>query len=319
MSNTLCVILCVGLTPTVQRTQHFASLTLGEVNRASETVTTASGKAVNVARVLDTLGALVCLVQPLGGDSGRYVHKNLPFSQEIVWAEDDAPTRTCCTLLESSPVIGGGGGVTELVEEASALSEADRERLVACVRGKLSLALTTALALSGSLPPGTAPDFYARLCAASPTPVMLDAQKEPLRLALVERPYLVKPNRQEAIVALQLPADTSALACAQALCEAGAQNALVSEGKAGAILLTAENSAWRILPPKIVARNPIGSGDALMAGVLFSHFIQRATLLESVRFGTACAAANCLTLTSGVVDPETINQLLSQVVLESVQ
>ncbi|WP_309713633.1 PfkB family carbohydrate kinase [Armatimonas sp.] len=309
------MILCVGLTPTVQRTQRFETLTLGEVNRASETLTTASGKAVNVARVLDTLGASVCLVQPLGGDSGRYVHKNLPFPQEIVWAEDDAPTRTCCTLL-------GGMVTTELVEEASPLCEADRERLIACVQGKLPLA--TALALSGSLPPGTNPDFYARLCAVTPrsVPVVLDAQKEPLRLALAECPFLVKPNRQETIAALHLPADTSALACAQALCEAGAQNALVSEGKAGAVLRTDEG-AWRILPPKITAQNPIGSGDALMAGLIFSHFVLQATLQatlqESVRFGTACAAANCLTLTSGVVHSETINQLLSQVVLESVQ
>ena len=318
LSNTLGVILCVGLTPTVQRTQRFATLTLGEVNRASETLTTASGKAVNVARVLDTLGTSVCLVQPLGGDSGRYVHKNLPFPQEIVWVEDDASTRMCCTLLESSPVIGGMV-TTELVEEAPPLCEADRERLIACAQEKLPLA--TALALSGSLPPGTNPDFYARLCAVTSrsVPVVLDAQKEPLHLALAERPYLVKPNRQETIAALHLPADTSALACAQALCEAGAQNALVSEGKAGALLLTAEGGAWRILPPKITAQNPIGSGDALMAGLIFSHFVLQATLLESVRFGTACAAANCLTLTSGVVHSETINQLLSQVVLESVQ
>jgi fructose-1-phosphate kinase PfkB-like protein len=185
------------------------------------------------------------------------------------------------------------------------------------VRGKLSQATT--LALSGSLPPGVALDFYARLCATSPVPVVLDAQREPLRLALAARPYLVKPNRQEAIAALSLPADTSALDCARVLCEAGARNALVSEGKAGAALRTAEDGAWRILPPETSALNPIGSGDALMAGVLFSHFVLQATLLDSVRFGTACAAANCLTLTSGVVDPEAINQLLSKVVLESVQ
>jgi tagatose 6-phosphate kinase len=83
-------------------------------------------------------------------------------------------------------------------------------------------------------------------------------------------------------------------------------------------LLTGEG-AWRAIPPEVAAVNPIGSGDSLLAGLVFSHFVERQTLLESVRFGTACAAANCLTATSGVVEPETINQLLSQVVLESVQ
>ncbi len=309
MWNTLFVILCVGLTPTVQRTQRFAHFTLGEVNRAVETVTTASGKAVNVARVLDTLGARVCLVHPLGCDSGRFVAKSLPFEQEIVWAEDDAPTRTCCTLLSEATT-------TELVEEAPPLSAVDTERTVATILALLPQA--SALSLSGSLPPGTPPDFYARLCAASSVPVVLDAQKEPLRLALAHMPYLVKPNRQESIAALGLSSDASALACAEALRSAGAQNALVSEGKAGAVLLTDEG-AWRILPPQITPLNPIGSGDALMAGMLFSHFIQGQSLLNAAHYGTACAAANCLTLTSGVVDTETVNQLLSQVVLESVQ
>jgi tagatose 6-phosphate kinase len=202
------------------------------------------------------------------------------------------------------------------VEEAPALSEADCARVLAAARALLPQAC--ALTLSGSLPPGTAPDFYARLCAESPVPVVLDAQKEPLRLALPHRPYLVKPNRQETIVALGLASETPALACAQALCAAGAQNALVSEGKAGAVLLTGEG-AWRVLPPELTAINPIGSGDALLAGLVFAHVVQGQDLQEAVRFGTACAAANCLTLTSGVVVPETINQLLSQVVLESVQ
>lgn len=304
------MILCLGLTPTVQRTQRFARLVLGEVNRAQETITTASGKAVNVARVLDTLGARVCLIQPLGGDSGRWIAKSLSFSQEIVWASDDAPTRTCCTLLS-----GTGESATELVEEAAPLTETDRERLFQITCQKLVGA--SALALSGSLPPGTPTDFYARLCRESPVPVFLDAQKEPLRRALAEGPFLVKPNRLETIAALGLSETTAALECARALCAAGAQNALVSDGKVGAVLVTV-TAAWRIVPPPIVALNPIGSGDSLLAGLIWAT-LQRQTLVEAACYGTACAAANCLTPTSGVIEPEIVNQLRPQVVLEPVQ
>ena len=212
------MILCVGLTPTVQRTQRFARFTLGEVNRAIETVTTASGKAVNVARVLDTLGAPVCLAHPLGGDSGRYVHRNLPFRQATIRPQDDAPTRTCCTLLSD-------GTTTELVEEAAPLSEADTERMTETILALLPEA--TALSLSGSLPPGVAASFYARLCTASPAPVVLDAQREPLHLALAAHPFLVKPNRQESVAALGLPSDASALACAHALRTAGDRKSVV--------------------------------------------------------------------------------------------
>ncbi|RYF78602.1 MAG: hypothetical protein EOO39_00985 [Cytophagaceae bacterium] len=60
-------LLVVGLTPTVQRTLCFETFTVGNVNRARETLVTASGKGVNVARVATLLGERVELVQILGG------------------------------------------------------------------------------------------------------------------------------------------------------------------------------------------------------------------------------------------------------------
>ena len=69
------MILCVGLTPTVQRTLFFDAFSVGAVNRARETRTTASGKGVNVARVATGLGESVRLIQILGGDSGRWLIK----------------------------------------------------------------------------------------------------------------------------------------------------------------------------------------------------------------------------------------------------
>jgi 1-phosphofructokinase family hexose kinase len=298
------VILCVGLTPTVQRTMFFSALSVGEVNRAIEVLTTASGKAVNVARVIATLGEKhqALLIHPLGGDSGRLVERLLILDgvrQEILW---DAPTRLCTTILESS------GRATELVEEANALTFMQVEALITLAAAQHH---ATALCLSGSLPKMVGSDFYVSLMRALPTlPTIIDAQKEPLRRTLTERPYLVKPNRSEAIAALGLSQTASALDCARALIASGAQNALVSEGAAGSVLVT-ENSAWRIIPPQDLAVvNPIGSGDSLTGGIAFARFIQNKSLLESVCFGTACAAANCISKTSGVIDPAAAQQFL---------
>lgn len=301
--------LCVGLTPTVQRTMRFASLTLGEVNRAREVVTTASGKAVNVARVLDTLGSEVLLAHPLGGDSGRYVEAALPFGQFVLPVT--SPTRTCTTLLTDT------GVTTELVEEAAPLSEAQVEDLLAALEEQLPRVV--AVALCGSLPPGVAPHFYARIATlahAHETAVFLDAQKEPLRLALAAGVFLAKPNRQETIAALGLPPETEALGCAQALRAAGAKNALVSDGRAGSVLVT-DAGAWRVLPPLVDAVNPIGSGDSLLAGVIAKGWFSLTP--EAVAYGTACAAANCLSLTSGVVQRDDVERLLPQVRVEPVQ
>jgi len=288
---------------------RFGSLTLGEVNRAREVLTTASGKAVNVARVLDTLGHTASLIHPLGGDSGRFVEAAVPVAQTVIWQE--APTRTCTTLLTDA------GVTTELVEEAAPLSDAQVEALLAAVEEQLPRVV--AVALCGSLPPGVAPDFYARIVAlahAHNAAVFLDAQKEPLRLALAAGVYLAKPNRQETIAALGLPEDSTALCCAEALRAAGAKNALVSEGSAGSVLVT-DAGAWRVLPPTVDVVNPIGSGDSLLAGVMAQGWFSLTP--EAVAYGTACAAANCLSLTSGVVQQGDVERLLPQVRVEPVQ
>ena len=47
------MILCLGTTPTVQRTMTFAKLNIDAVNRAIEVKQTASGKSINVAGLED--------------------------------------------------------------------------------------------------------------------------------------------------------------------------------------------------------------------------------------------------------------------------
>ncbi len=141
------MILCIGATPTVQRTMRFARLELGAVNRAREIHVTASGKAVNVARVVTSLGEESLLAQFLGGATGRYVAGALDAEgvrHDTVWTRNDAPTRTCTTLLADE------GAATELVEEAPPITPDDVAALEATVRRHLPAARS--LCLSGSFP-----------------------------------------------------------------------------------------------------------------------------------------------------------------------
>lgn len=67
--------------------------------------------------------------------------------------------------------------------------------------------------LAGSLPPGIAPDFYARLVRtlrARGARVFLDASGEPLRCGCYAGPTLVKPNRAEAGRAMGRPIESAA-------------------------------------------------------------------------------------------------------------
>jgi len=308
------VILCVGGTPAVQRTLRFKSLEPGAVNRPYEVLrVTASGKVVNAARAVTVLGGQALLATFLGGDSGRFVAQELAarsMPHEVIWTEDDAPTRTCATLIPDD------GRVTELVEEAPPVSERDVAALEEIVTKSLREA--RALCLMGSLPPGVHEDFYARLTVAArevSVPVLVDAKGASLDAALAERPFLVKPNLEEAAVTLDLPdGEPDAHAAVAALTDAGAEWALVSTGASGSLLGNDSGSLWRIEPPALEAQNPIGSGDVMAAGLLLA-LGRGSTVPDAAAYGTACAAANALTPTSGEVHPDDVEALLPRVYL----
>lgn len=303
------MILCVGGTPAMQRTLSFERLLPGEVNRATEVRVTASGKVTNAARVAATLGSRAVFVSFLGGDSGRFVAEKLDeegVRRDAVWT--DAPTRTCATLLHDS------GEVTELVEEAGAATAEEAAALEEAARRHLRDA--HALCLIGSLPSGVPEDLYARLVeAANETgiPALVDAQGAPLLEALNARPFIVKPNLEEAVATLGLREDADAREAALALVgEAGAKWAVVSEGARGSVLAENSGRTWRISSPRLEAVNPIGSGDSLAAGLL--HAITKGSSVpEAAAYGTACAAANVLTKTSGVMSLSDVEKLLSEV------
>ena len=307
------MILFVGGTPAMQRTLLFESLEPGAVNRAYEVRVTASGKVVNAARAATVLGGRALLATFLGGDPGRFVARELDargVPHEIVWTEDDAPTRTCATLIPDD------GSVTELVEEALPVSERDVAALEEIVTENLKEA--RALCLIGSFPPGVPDDFYARLAKAAReagVPVLIDAQKAPLRAALEEGPFLVKPNLEEVAATLNLPnGEPDARAAVAALTDAGARWAFVSEGASGSMLGDASGGLWSVEPSRVEAVNPIGSGDVMAAGTLLS-LSRGASVLDAAVYGTACAAANALTLTSGELHPDDVDELLSRVCL----
>jgi tagatose 6-phosphate kinase len=295
----------------MQRTLLFGRLDVGEVNRAREVRVTASGKVTNAARAVTVLGGQALLLTFLGGDPGRFVARELEAAgvpHEPVWVA--APTRVCATLVEES------GRVTEVVEEGGAVpgeKAADLERLAL-----EKLREADALCLIGSLPPGVQEELYAALAKAARdtgVPTLVDAQKGLLRAALAERPFLVKPNLEETANTLDLPlsdgGEADARTAASALREAGAEWALVSTGRAGSVL-GGPDGEWRVEPPRVEAINPIGSGDIMAAGLL-QALTRGAPVPEAAVYGTACAAANVLTPTSGEIYPDDIEELLPRV------
>lgn len=308
------MILCLGTTPTVQRTMAFERVAVDAVNRATSVLESASGKSINVARTLHTLGEEVLATGFLGGDSGELIRADLDAAGIRHDFVNVAPkTRTCTTVIDRST-----GTATELVEETRAVDPKAYEELLQIVDANLRRA--GVLVLSGSLPPEAPQDFYARctrLARRADISVVLDGRGEPLRLALGEKPTIVKPNRQELQETVSLPIedDASLRRAITELLHQGPKWAIITDGPHDAIACDGE-SFWRITPPKIRPINPIGSGDAFAAGLAIA-VVEGRDLPSACRLGAACGAANALNSPAGHGKREDVERLLLDVRVNS--
>jgi 6-phosphofructokinase 2 len=146
---------------------------------------------------------------------------------------------------------------------------------------------------SGSLPPGTPLDFYARLavlCRRAGGKLILDTHGEALKAATVERPYLIRLNHFEAQELAGGDADRAAHLVARELIEDDyAQIAIVTLGDRGAILSTPEGQV-EIRPPRVEMRSGVGAGDSFVGALTFALASGR-TVRDATRYGVAAAAS----------------------------
>ena len=303
-------ILCLGVTPCLQRTIRFANLQFGQVNRARSVTVTSGGKSINTARTLKALHESPLVTGFAGGENG---HKMVSFMQKIgiemdaVWTEQE--TRICTTLIDEATA-----SVTELVEEAP-LPTLDEWTALDDKLLEL-LAKTKIMILAGAPPPGTPEDIYAKFTHSaqeSGAIVLIDAHGKALLEALAYAPLLVKMNDQELAATCGCSVDDENMLCeaAQLLITRGAQWLLVTQGKRDAWLFN-KTTVWRFKPPAVNALNTVGSGDATTAGIA-AGLIRGQPVMDAIRLGIACGAANATTLTPGDIDAGLVEKLVSQV------
>jgi tagatose 6-phosphate kinase len=291
----------------------FRKMTLDAVNRAVTTVDGAAGKSINVAKVLKALGERPLATGFLGGDRGIELHRWLKERRiETDFVRVGPQTRQCITVIDQS-----AGSQTELVEESQPLAGIDYAKLMVIIARRASRC--RALVMSGTITPGGPPDLYARctrLARRAGALAVVDAQGRALTEALKAKPALVKPNRAELGMTLGCELKNEA-GVRRAMCdlhERGAQRIVVTAGK-HPVLAFDGRAFWRIHSPRIIALNPIGSGDAFTAALVW-RLLRGEDLGEAARWGAAAGAANALTMMAGQVGLKTVERLVKEVHIE---
>lgn len=303
----------ITLNPAVDRELTVPEIIYDEVLRASEARIDFGGKGFNVSRILIGLGTPNMAVGFLGGRSGELLQdglQSLGIATGFVWVPGE--TRTNVSIVtqsndhyikvnEKGPQIDPAKQ-NELLEKIDQLAHPDDWWVIA-----------------GSLPPGVAPDFYAKIVHvlnAKHSHVLLDTSDEALHIGLQEKPYLVKPNALEAHVLTGMPVETpqQIKAVAAAVRQLGAQNVVISMGKQGALLQTVEGT-WLTHTPKIKEMNPIGAGDSMVGGLVYA-LNKGYTLKKALGWGVASGAATASLPGTQVGTLPLIESLLPKVVFE---
>lgn len=308
-------ILCVGTTPAAQRVMIFRKLTHDAVNRAVTTLDGAAGKAINVAKVLKALGAHPIATGFLGGQRGVFLREAMAKRHiESNFVTVRAPTRQCITVVDES-----AGTHTELVEESHPVTPADFRKFMAFVRQRITGC--RAVVMSGTIASGNPATLYrdcVQLAEKAGAITVVDAQGAALTEALKAKPGLVKPNRPElaATVGRKLKSEADVMRAMRELHERGAQRVIVTAGREPALTFD-RNIFYRIIPPRIKVVNPIGSGDAFTAGVVW-RLLRGDDLGEACRWGAAAGAANALTSMPGELNRKDVNRLAKEVRVQRV-
>ena len=298
-------ILAICLNPVLQRTLVFDGVQRGRVNRTREYRVDASGKGVNVARVLTQVGERVTHLTSLGG---RYRELFLELAERdgvlVDWVASRSEIRWCTTLVERE-----ARSTTELVEEAAPVADGTEEQVRAAFERLLHRHHT--ITISGTKAPGFSAELYpdlVRIARAAGKRVVIDVAGGDLKSCLGAGPHVAKPNYDEFVATyLGEMADCESEAAIEGevrqllprlsldsgsvfVLTRGSKPALVADG----------GVLWEQAPEVTEPLNTTGSGDAFTAG-LAQALARRQPFRDAVAAGHRLGSANARTLRPGTV------------------
>jgi 1-phosphofructokinase len=275
--------LIVTLTPnpSIDRTLRIPPLRRGAVVRATSATAEPGGKGINVARALTAEGVETIAVVPVSKASGGVLAGLLGATTPLDPVTIAGEIRVNVSLVEAD------GTVTKINEPGPQVRADDIEALLD--RTIEWGARARWIAGCGSLPPGSPSDLYAILAGRAPAGVRvaIDADGPALRACLDREIGLLKPNRTELEELVGRPLTTlgDVVAAARDLVDRGATTMLVSLGRDGAVVIEGDGARHAEAPIDDVV-NPVGAGDALLAGFLAAS-VQDDPLATAVAWSVA--------------------------------
>ncbi len=301
---TLTINPAVDISTSVKKMLPFTKMRCAEAQRDP------GGGGINVARVLNRLGAEATAIYPAGGATGQtlaaLVEREAVRSIVIPTSND---TREDITIFDETT-----REQFRLVFPGALLSEFEWQQCLDAI-ARISPQAAFVIA-SGSLPPGVPPDFYGRVAQAAkgPAKVIVDTSGASLKAALDVGVYLIKPNLREFqdLAGISSADEPSLIQAGRRLFDRYRIEIIaLSMGPSGALLLT-RDIALRAkgLPIELVSVS--GAGDSFL-GAMVSRLAEGAPLETALRYGVAGGSAALLSPGTGLCLGADVHRLASSV------
>lgn len=282
------MITTVTLNPMLDKTVRVRQITVGAVARAEGISSIVGGKGVNVARQLHTLGCDTLATGVWGGEVGLQLDRLLTaegIPHDFVTVE--GMTREGVTYLDS------GGVMTSVFEPPQNVTQAEAVALMNRCSGLIGR--SSWVACCGSSPGPACDTLFAdiiREARAKNVLTALDTYGKPLHLGLEAVPDVIKVNRDEYrnTIGIVVDAERHIVDALVALVEQGVGLAILTDGSRPCYAASS-SGCWKIVPPAVTPVNSTGSGDSMLAGILYG-LSKGWDVPRSVCFGAAAGAAN---------------------------
>lgn len=281
-------------------------------NLATVSSRQAGGKGVNISRALQHYDVPNTAVVVLGSQNSAEFEQSL------------AQHQLNCHLIKQEGRIRENLTIHCANEPETRISFTGfsvSEQILKDIKQKICADPDTVVTFTGRVPEGmsmAAVKAFLTALQAQGAKIVLDSRSFTLEDILEVRPWLIKPNKEEIAMFFRCPVETmeAALEKAKVFAGYGVENAMISLGEEGALLIVAGRT-YIAKPPVIDAISTIGAGDSSIAGFLAAAK-QGKCAEECLRTAVAFGTAACLT--EGTLPPrkEDIDRILEQVVITEV-
>ncbi|MGZ8693417.1 MAG: 1-phosphofructokinase family hexose kinase [Gaiellaceae bacterium] len=307
------MIVTVTLNAAIDRTLTVPNFQLGQRHRASQGLTLAGGKGINVARALKRLGVPVVATGLAGGRTGTRIVEELTSEailNDFVRIADESRTSTAVVdpTAATYTEINEWGPHVEPEELAMLL-----DKISYLARG------ADMVVFAGTLPRGVDDAFYAeaiRDLNRRNVPAVLDSEGPPLRLGVEAEAFLVTPNQREAegLVGQELGDDEDYTMALDRIADMGARNVLITAETRSFGLFRADRkrTLFRADAPQVEPVSAVGSGDVLLAAFLAARVADK-PLEDALKIAVAAGAASTLEVGAGRFEPREASRLQSSV------